>query len=107
MFKLFLFPLLALCSANFLFGASYYPERPDDAKAVDLSPANFSVHGDGKADDTEAIQQAIDKEEETNSEGYSVIRPARYRHTKRIHNWPGTRIARQCGTRHGAAVRPT
>ncbi len=44
-----------------LWAASYYPLRLDDAKAVYLTPENFSVHGDGVADDTAAIQTAIDR----------------------------------------------
>ena len=55
----------ALWLAAPLWGASYYTMRLDDPKAVYLTRDNFSVHGDGIADDTDAIQQAIDKVQET------------------------------------------
>src|ERR1700726_1720540 len=47
---------LALLSATAASasGTSYYPSRLQDSKAVYLDSAEFSVHGDGHADDTEA-----------------------------------------------------
>ena len=48
--------LVASCSA-----ASVYPTRLDDPAAVYLTPQEFHVHGDGKEDDSEAVQAAIDK----------------------------------------------
>jgi hypothetical protein len=97
MFKRYLLLWLSLFPSTAVFGASYYPQRLDDAKAEYLIPSNFSVHGDGKADDTEAIQQAIDKEEETNHEGVVFIPSGRYRITKTIHIWPGIRSDRLWG----------
>ena len=43
------------------WGASFYPIRLDDPRAVYVTPDRFAVRGDGVADDTGAIQQAIDK----------------------------------------------
>ncbi len=106
MFKRFMLLCLTLFPSTALLGASYYPERLDDAKAVYLSSANFAVHGDGKADDTEAIQQAIDKEEETNSEGVVFIPSGRYRLTKSIHIWPGIRLIGYGVTRPVLVVAP-
>ena len=40
---------------------SQYPARLDDAKAVYLTPDHFPVHADGVADDSDALQQAINK----------------------------------------------
>src|SRR5271170_2299967 len=40
-----------------LRGASYYPLRLDDPKAVYLTTNNFPVHADGLGDDADALQQ--------------------------------------------------
>ena len=52
---------------------SFYPLRPDDAKAVYLIREEGGLHGDGIADDTEPIQQAIDKVQETTGQGIVFI----------------------------------
>src|ERR1700723_1659326 len=92
MFKVLLASSLILLSLGTASAASYYPERVEDAKAVYLTPQNFSVHGDGQADDTEAIQQAIDKEQETNDEGIVFIPSGTYRLTRTVYIWPGIRL---------------
>jgi hypothetical protein len=106
MFKPLLILSLILCPATTLLAASYYPERPEDAKAVYLTRADFPVQGDGRADDTEAIQQAIDKEQETNSEGIVFLPSGRYRLTKTIHIWPGIRLIGYGATRPVLLVAP-
>jgi hypothetical protein len=105
-FKHYLLLCLALTSSTGAFGASYYPQRLEDSEAQYLTPSNFSVHADGKADDTEAIQQAIDKEEETNHEGVVFIPSGRYRITKTIHIWPGIRLIGYGATRPVLVVAP-
>jgi sugar lactone lactonase YvrE len=75
-----------------LWGASFYTLRPDDPQAVHLTPANFPVKGDGVADDTDAVQQAIDKVQETTGQGIVLLPPGRYRLTKTINVWPGIRL---------------
>lgn len=45
--------------------SSYYLVRLEDAKAVYLTQDSFRVHGDGIADDSEALQQAINRVQET------------------------------------------
>lgn len=84
---LVLLPLVAT-----MFGSSYYPLRPDDTKAIYLTRDSFSVHGDGTADDSDAIQQAIDKVQETTNQGILFIPSGRYRITKTIYVWPGIRL---------------
>jgi len=106
MFKRHLLVWLTLFPSTFVFGASYYPQRLDDPKATYLIPSNASVQGDGKADDTEAIQQAIDKEEETNSEGVVFLSSGRYRLTKTIHIWPGIRLIGYGATRPVLVLAP-
>src|ERR1017187_6085022 len=88
--------LLAMASS---WGASYYTVRLDDPKAVYLTPDNFPVHGDGLADDTEAIQQAINKVQETTSQGIVLVPQGRYRLTKTVNIWPGIRVIGYGATR--------
>jgi Pectate lyase superfamily protein/SMP-30/Gluconolactonase/LRE-like region len=80
-------------------GGSYYPLRLDDPRAVYLTRANFPVRGDGVADDTAAIQQAIDKVHETTSQGILFVPEGRYRLTRTIHVWPGIRVIGHGATR--------
>src|SRR6202521_3081018 len=75
-----------------LGASSYYPSRPDDAKAVYLTREQFSVRGDGVADDTNSIQQAINRVQETQGQGILFVPPGRYRLTKTIYIWPGIRL---------------
>ena len=56
-----------------LIGATYYRSRPDDPKAVYLTPDRFPVRGDGQADDSQALQSAIDRVEETTGEGIVFV----------------------------------
>ena len=85
--------LVVLAYPACLFSAeSYFSERVDDAKAVYLTPDRFPVHGDGAADDSDALQQAIDKIQETSNQGILFLPPGRYRVTRTIYVWPGIRI---------------
>ena len=83
---------LFLLTAVPLWGASYYTLRPDDPKAVYLTLGSQGVHGDGIADDSDAIQQAIDKVQETTVQGIVFIPEGRYRISKTILVWPGIRL---------------
>ncbi len=73
-------------------GVSFYPARLDDANAVYLTQDQFPVRGDGNADDSAAIQAAIDKVQETTGEGILFIPEGRYRVTRTIYVWPGVRL---------------
>ncbi len=73
-------------------GQSFYPARLDDPKAVYLTQDRFPVRGDGHADDSAAIQAAIDKVEETTGEGILFIPEGRYRITRTIYVGPGVRL---------------
>ena len=75
-----------------LFASSYYPARPDDARAVYLTHGKFPVTGDGVADDSAALQQAIDKVQESTNQGILFVPSGRYRVTKTIYIWPGIRL---------------
>ena len=86
------FLILASLIATPLLAASYYPVRLDDPTAVYLTPDKFPVHGDGVADDSAAIQQAIDQVESTTKQGIVFIPSGRYRITKTIYVWPAVRV---------------
>lgn len=75
-----------------LFATSYYSSRLDDAKAVYLTPDNFAVKGDGIADDSAGLQEAINKVQEKTNQGILFVPPGRYRLTKTIYIWPGIRL---------------
>jgi len=85
---------LALFSATVASasGSSYYPSRLQDSKAVYLDSAEFSIHGDGQADDTDALQSAINKVQHDRNQGIVFVPAGRYRLTRTIYIWPGIRL---------------
>ena len=87
----FLLGAVLVCIAGRAQAASYYPVRLEDAKAVYLTPNNFPVHGDGTADDSAAIQAAIDRAAQR-GEGIVFVPSGRYRVTRTIYLWPAVRV---------------
>lgn len=85
---------LAALAAVPLFGASFsvYPKKLDDPEAIYLTSDRFPVHADGKTDDSHAIQQAIDRVQETTGQGILFIPSGRYRVTRTLFVWPGIRL---------------
>jgi sugar lactone lactonase YvrE len=75
-----------------LCGGSYYTARLDDPKAVYLTSDRFAVRGDGRNDDSQAIQAAIDRVQESSGEGIVFIPQGRYVITRTIFVWPGIRV---------------
>ncbi len=75
-----------------LNGASFYTTRLDDPAAVTLMPEDFPVHADGVGDDSDALQQAIDKVASTTGAGILFIPQGTYRLTKTVYVWPGVRL---------------
>lgn len=71
---------------------SFYPLRLEDPKAVYVTPDHFTVHADGLGDDTAAIQQAIDRVQETTGQGIVFLPSGRYRVSRQISVWPGVRV---------------
>jgi hypothetical protein len=102
---LLLLPLI-LSSHSILFAASYYPDRPADAAAVYVTSSAFAARGDGIADDTLALQQAIDTLAKTKREGIVFLSSGRYRLTRTIHIWPGIRLIGYGATRPVLIVAP-
>jgi sugar lactone lactonase YvrE len=92
--KQLLIPAVALLSATTASasGPSYYPNRLQDSKAVYLDSAEFSVHGDGQADDTDALQSAINKVQHDRNQGIVFVPAGRYRLSRTIYVWPGIRL---------------
>jgi sugar lactone lactonase YvrE len=80
------------CSFPLWAGTSFYTERPDDTKAVYVVRGADGVHGDGVGDDTDAIQHAINKVQETTGQGIVFLPEGRYRLSKTIFLWPGIRV---------------
>src|ERR1700741_4726716 len=89
--KLFPFATL-LYFASPLQATSYFTDRPDDPRAVYLTPDKFPVHADGIADDTDPLQQAIDKVQETMNQGILFLPSGRYRIPRTVYIWPGIRV---------------
>lgn len=87
----FVFAIL-LCTCGPVFADSKFTERPDDRSAVYLTADQFPVRGDGIADDTEALQQAIDRVQETMNQGIVFLPSGRYRITRTVYIWPGIRM---------------
>lgn len=71
---------------------SFYRLRLEDKKAVYLTRNRDGLHGDGVADDTDAIQQAVNKVQETTGQGIVFLPEGRYRISKTIFLWPGVRL---------------
>jgi hypothetical protein len=84
---------LGLLAHTFPAMAATQPaERPMLAVAP-ADPFAITVHGvgDGKADDTAAIQQALDSAAEK-GEGIVFLPAGRYRITRSLFIWPGLRL---------------
>jgi hypothetical protein len=86
------YSLLATLVAGIAPAASVITTRLEDPKAVYLSATEFAAKGDGEADDSAAIQAAIDKAENRAGTGILFVPSGRYRLTRTIYAWPGVRI---------------
>jgi hypothetical protein len=87
--------LLALVSVAVSCEASaqsFYPVRPDDPHAIYLTRQDFGARGDGIADDSDALQQAIDRAQQTVHHGIVFVPDGQYRLTRTIHLWAGIRL---------------
>jgi pectate lyase-like protein/SMP-30/gluconolaconase/LRE-like protein len=68
---------------------SYFPQRPDDPRAVDFTKEAFGANADGIADDAEALQKAVDS---VRGAGVVLIPDGRYRLGKTVYVWQGIRL---------------
>jgi sugar lactone lactonase YvrE len=79
---------LALLLATPAFaGTSVYATAPVDARATTVRGA-----GDGRGDDTAAIQYAIDAAADKGGGGIVFLPEGRYRITRTLYIWPGVRL---------------
>ena len=90
---------LTFASVIPLVAGSYYPARLEDARAIYLTPDAFPVKGDGVADDSTAVQQAIDTIREKTNQGILFVPSGTYRLKKTIYIWPGIRLIGYGATR--------
>jgi hypothetical protein len=65
-----------------LFANPYYTDRLDDRQAIYLTGDKFSIHGDGIADDSDVLQQAINRVQQTTNQGILFLPYRRYRVTE-------------------------
>ena len=70
---------------------SIYTQRPPDPLAV-VAEASAGLRGDGVADDTVALQSAIDRVADTTGQGLVFLPSGRYRISKTIYVWSGIRL---------------
>jgi sugar lactone lactonase YvrE len=84
--------LSAISLSGLLHAASFYPVRLEDPKAVYLTPDRFPVRGDGLADDSAALQQAIDRVATDSQAGVLFVPAGTYRLSKTVYVWPGVRL---------------
>jgi sugar lactone lactonase YvrE len=66
-------------------GASFYKQRPDDAKAVYFTSENFNISSNGKADVSDALQKAIKQVKEDHNFGIVFIPEGTYLISKTIY----------------------
>src|SRR4051812_44667832 len=88
--------LLIPCAA---LAQSVFTTRPDDPGAVHLAAPEFPIRGDGAADDTAAIQAAIDKAGSSFGGGLVFIPSGRYRRTRTVYLWRAVRLVGYGATR--------
>src|SRR6516165_605698 len=84
--------LMAVSSPLFVASSSRSSRRLADPQATYLTADRFPVHTDGKGDDSVAIQQAIDRVQETTGHGILFIPSGQYRLTRTLFVWPGIRL---------------
>ena len=83
----FVFALITLAGSS-LPAQSLFTQKPNEPAAVVVTPDQFPVKADGVADDTDALQQAIDQ----GARGIVLIPEGRYRLTKTLYVRTGTRV---------------
>ncbi|HEX3893097.1 MAG TPA: glycosyl hydrolase family 28-related protein [Terracidiphilus sp.] len=84
--------LAGLCIVTPAFASSVVTSRLDDPQAVYLSAQEFGAHADGSADDSAAIQAAIDKAASHGRQGIVFVPSGRYRLAGTVYVWPGIRV---------------
>src|SRR5581483_1922762 len=94
------FTLWILVISAFLpsvLAASFYPEKLNDPRAVQVSPSG--------GDDTVALQAAVDNVQATTRQGIVLLAPGEYHLTNTIYIWPGIRLI-GCGAKRPKIILP-
>ncbi len=76
--------LLGLVTATSAWPASFYTQRLEDPTAVYVAPSG--------SDDTAALQNALNRVQETTGQGIVLLAPGRYRLSDTVYIWPGIRL---------------
>ena len=76
--------LLGLTMAVSARSSSFYTQHLDDPRAVYITPSG--------ADDTAALQQAVNRVQETTRQGIVFMAPGQYHVSDTIYIWPGIRL---------------
>uniref|UniRef100_UPI0035CA2823 glycosyl hydrolase family 28-related protein n=1 Tax=uncultured Sphingomonas sp. TaxID=158754 RepID=UPI0035CA2823 len=85
--SLILLAALAATATPALASTSYYATAPDDPRAVTVAGTR-----DGRADDTTALQAAIDAAAAKGGGGIVFVPSGRYRISRTVFIWPGVRV---------------
>ena len=80
--------LISALGSVALNAQSIFTQRPDDSGAIVVTPDQFPVKADGVTDDTDALQQAMNR----GARGIVLIPEGRYRLTKTLYITVGTRV---------------
>src|SRR5665213_3591493 len=80
--------LISALGSVALNAQSIFTQRPDDSGAIVVTPDQFPVKADGVTDDTDALQQAMNR----GARGIVLIPEGRYRLTKTLYVTTGTRV---------------
>jgi len=83
--------VLLLVTASELFAQSVFTQRPADPYAAYLQHGTYGTAADGAADDTPAIQAAVDHVAGTTGGGIVFVAEGRYRITHTVHLCSGIR----------------
>ena len=78
---------LAVAAWPVLATTSVFKSAPNDPRAVTVK-----AKGDGRADDTDAIQQALDQAAEHGGGGLVFLPSGRYRISHSLFVWPAVRV---------------
>ena len=87
-----IFALACVADGPLLRAQSMLSARLDDSSAVYLDGPRFHARGDGQADDTAALQGAIDAQFDAHREGIVFVPEGRYRLTHTVYVWTGVRL---------------
>ena len=72
--------------------SSIYQTKLEDSHAVYFTPENFNIKADGSLDVSDALQEAINKVQETVRYGIVFIPEGTYKISKTIYLWKGIRL---------------